>query len=336
MKPALLRGVGRIARLVIDHTLPPSQWTHEAHLALCLHLLVNDAADELPDIIRGYNDAIGKPNDDHRGFHATVTEFYVRALRTFLGTRPADEHLDDTLAVLLTRRESTRDYPLLFYSRDRLFSIAARRGFIEPDLRPLQGPDAPAASSAVIVEVPGGTGMRTAMLVIDLQCGSVCDSNPKHDSDGLVRRLNGLARRVRRGDGIVIFVQQDGPKGDDHYPGTPGWELLPDLDVREEDIVIRKTCCDAFLGTELTEILDAHGAENLIITGCSTDFCVDTTVRSALGRGYRTFVPVDGHTTSDRPHLPAESIIAHHDSIWRNFIGPNGPAVTIACLELPV
>ena len=30
-----------------------------------------------------------------------------------------------------------RDWPLRFYSRDLLFSVAARRRFVEPDLAPL-------------------------------------------------------------------------------------------------------------------------------------------------------------------------------------------------------
>ena len=33
-----------------------------------------------------------------------------------------------------------RDWPLRFYSRELLFSVAARRGFVEPDLMPLPTP----------------------------------------------------------------------------------------------------------------------------------------------------------------------------------------------------
>jgi hypothetical protein len=56
-------------------------------------------------------------------------------------------------------------------------------------------------------------------------------------------------------------------------------------------------------------------------------------VRTALAR-YRTIVPSDGHTTSDRAHLPATKIIEHHNAIWADFIAPNGPAVVQPCASL--
>src|SRR3546814_9524216 len=85
-------------------------------------------------------------------------------------------------------------------------------------------------------------------------------------------------------------------------------------DVCSSDL---KTACDAFLGTRLEEMLRMHGATRLILAGCATDYCVDTTVRAALARGWRTTVPSDGHTTADRPHLSAAKIIEHHNELGR-------------------
>ena len=173
--------------------------------------------------------------------------------------------------------------------------------------------------------------MTQALIIIDLQQGSFTDTAPKHDAAGLVARLNRLASRMRAARGSVIFVQNDGPPGDPHHPGLPGWHLLPGLDARASDRIIRKQSCDAFLRTNLEAFLRASGIDRLIITGCATDYCVDSTVRSALARGYRTVAPADGHTTSDRPHLPAEKIIAHHNAIWADFIAPGGPALVCPC-----
>jgi nicotinamidase-related amidase len=178
--------------------------------------------------------------------------------------------------------------------------------------------------------------MKNALIVIDMQQGSFTVASPKHDTTGLMQRLNRLADAVRNTAGIVIFVQQDGPDGDAHHPSQAGWHLLAELTVRPHDIVVRKTSCDAFLGTALEAVLAEHAIDRLIVTGCATDYCVDTTVRSALGRGYPTIVPADGHTTSDRPHLSAEKIIEHHNAIWADFIAPNGPAVVLACSEIPL
>ena len=178
--------------------------------------------------------------------------------------------------------------------------------------------------------------MTTALVIIDLQEGSFTPRTARYDTPGLVSRLNRLAGAVRSAGGPVIFVQHDGPPGDPHHPDQPGWQLLPELDVREGDLFVRKTACDAFLGTSLEAALAALSADRLILTGCATDYCVDTTVRSALARGYSTIVPSDGHTTADRPHLSARQIIAHHNAIWADFIAPGGAATVCPCADVPV
>jgi nicotinamidase-related amidase len=178
--------------------------------------------------------------------------------------------------------------------------------------------------------------MKTALVIIDLQQGSFTPDIPRYDPSGLVARLNDLADAVRGRDGSVVFVQHDGPAGDPHHPDLPGWQLLPDLVVRPGDLVVRKTACDAFLGTTLDKTLRSLLVDQLVVTGCATDYCVDTTVRSALARGYPTIVPLDGHTTSDRPHLSARQIIEHHNAIWADFIAPAGPATLCRCADVPL
>ncbi|WP_315833388.1 cysteine hydrolase family protein [Bradyrhizobium prioriisuperbiae] len=176
--------------------------------------------------------------------------------------------------------------------------------------------------------------MKHALIIIDMQQASF--SRPQHDSGGLVERLNRLARDIRAAGGIVIFVQHDGPEGDPQHPDLPGWQLLPDLSVEACDVIVRKTSCDAFLDTQLDALLKAREVERLIITGSATDYCIDTTVRSALAQRYPTIVPVDGHTTANRPHLTAEKIIEHHNAIWADFIAPGGPALQCPCSEVPL
>jgi nicotinamidase-related amidase len=176
--------------------------------------------------------------------------------------------------------------------------------------------------------------MRPALIVIDMQQGSFVDGPPKHDAAALVGRLNRLAAAVRAAAGAVVFIQHDGPPGDAHHPDLPGWKLLGDLDVQPGDTIVRKKSCDAFLDTSLEPFLRTHSIGRLIVTGCATDYCVDTTVRSALARGWPTVVPSDGHTTSNRPHLAAEKIIEHHNAIWADFLAPRGPAIVCPCSEV--
>lgn len=175
--------------------------------------------------------------------------------------------------------------------------------------------------------------MSDAMIIIDLQTGSFGPTCPsRHDADAMFGRLNALARHVRSGDGLVIWVHHDGPLGDVLEPGTDGWDILPALDRCAEDATVSKTACDSFLGTDLEALLRTKNPDRVVITGWATDFCVDTTVRSCTARGFKTWVAADGHTVSDRPHLPATKIIEHHHYVWSNLIAPGGP-VTIASCE---
>lgn len=160
------------------------------------------------------------------------------------------------------------------------------------------------------------------LLVIDMQVGLFGEDTPRHDAEGVVCRLNALARVVRQAGGIVIFVQHDGPQGDALEAGTDGWKLLPSLEREHEDLVVHKRACDAFYETDLSDILQEHAARQLIVTGCATDFCVDTTVRAAASRDYEIVVVEDGHTTADRPHMDSVSVIRHHNWVWKNLILP--------------
>lgn len=130
--------IREIGQGLLARTLPKERWTHEAHLAATLWLIVErpDIAAErdLPDIIRGYNVSVGGVNSDTEGYHETITQTYIRAVRGYLSRVPAEASLSEKVNALLQADEGRRDWPLRLYSRERLFSVAARRTFVEPDL----------------------------------------------------------------------------------------------------------------------------------------------------------------------------------------------------------
>ena len=63
--------------------------------------------------------------------------------------------------------------------------------------------------------------------------------------------------------------------------------------------VIEKTQYDAFLYTDLEEVLRASGIKSLVLTGVMTHLCVETTARAAFTRGFEVFVPADAVATYD-------------------------------------
>ncbi|ARS26639.1 hypothetical protein [Sphingomonas sp. KC8] len=132
--------VRRIGEGLIARTLPREDWTHEAHIAACVWLL-RERPDilperDLPAIIAAYNEAVGGVNDDNQGYHETITQCFVRATRIYLA-REGDCDLLGAVNGQLGAAEGRREWPLHFYSRERLFTVDARRGYVEPDLAQL-------------------------------------------------------------------------------------------------------------------------------------------------------------------------------------------------------
>lgn len=130
--------IRRIGEGMIACSLPKSDWTHEAHLAACLWM-VRDRPDivaerDLPVMIPRYNESVGGVNSDTEGYHETITQVYVAAVRDHLSELDEAATLLEAVNALLVSARGRRDWPLRIYSSERLFSAEARRSFVLPDL----------------------------------------------------------------------------------------------------------------------------------------------------------------------------------------------------------
>lgn len=163
-----------------------------------------------------------------------------------------------------------------------------------------------------------------ALLIIDMQKTSFTSATPRYDSDKVIQKINKLSRKFRLAGDKVIFIQHNGTKEGYCGPGTDEWEILPSLNMKSSDLIISKTANDSFYRTTLKEELTKLGINELIITGCATDFCVDSTIKSALINDFNIIVIKDGHTTADRPTLKAKQVIEHYNWIWSEMIPTKG------------
>ncbi|MBA2466493.1 MAG: hypothetical protein H0V46_02675 [Sphingomonas sp.] len=129
-------GEGLLAR-----TLPRPEWTHEAHLAATTYFLTRrpdiEIDRELPGIIHAYNESVGGVNSDCEGYHETITRAFLHGARLFLAEAGVGQPLHELVNQLLLSPMGRRDWPLRFYSPERLFSVEARRAFVPPDVAAL-------------------------------------------------------------------------------------------------------------------------------------------------------------------------------------------------------
>ncbi|EXJ78617.1 hypothetical protein A1O1_09018 [Capronia coronata CBS 617.96] len=75
--------------------------------------------------------------------------------------------------------------------------------------------------------------------------------------------------------------------------------------VREWPKVVPKNTYDAFINTNLAEVLDAANIERVVVCGVMTDCCVDTTGRSAFNCGYETWLVRDASGSANRVQYEA-------------------------------
>jgi len=161
----------------------------------------------------------------------------------------------------------------------------------------------------------------TALVVIDVQCG-ILDfpglaraEETRRALDQTILRIRSLLDRARQAGAPVIFVQHDGGPGHPLEPNTPGWPIRAEIAPLPGEPVVHKRACDAFFETALQEELGKRGVKELVIAGCMTPYCIDTSVRRAVSLGYDVVLASDGHTTADTPALTFEQVIAHHNSV---------------------
>ena len=91
-----------------------------------------------------------------------------------------------------------------------------------------------------------------------------------------------------------LRIGDPGPMGRILIRGEAGHDIIPELYPLDNEVVIDKPGKGAFYATELSDVLENHGIENLLVCGVTTEVCVNTTVREANDRGYRCIVLSDG------------------------------------------
>lgn len=116
-------------------------------------------------------------------------------------------------------------------------------------------------------------------------------TRPETDSTA----LRHFMQRTGQGSGAMAICRD----------GTTGCAFHA-LHPRDGDLVVSKTLFSCFAGTDFEAELRARGVDTLVVTGMTTECCVDCTVRDGFHRNFDMFVVVDACAAYDeRTHLAA-------------------------------
>ena len=168
--------------------------------------------------------------------------------------------------------------------------------------------------------------MTKALVIIDVQNavleGKGTPERQTHIDAALnetVARLRRLQEKARIAGAPIVMVQHDGDDGHRLAVGGAGWAIRAEVAPGANEVVVRKKSCDSFFETDLADRLGERSVTHLVVGGCMTQFCVDTTVRRAVSLGYDVTLISDGHSTADMGGLSFSQIIAHHNATLDGF-----------------
>ncbi len=121
-------------------TLPFADWSHQAHLATGLWHVATHGEDAAKPLLRegikAYNLSVGRTNDAMRGYHETVTMYFVWSAARFL-ERDAPAGLLAQVNAYVAGPFGAKEGIFRFWTRETLLSPSARLDWRDPDLRPL-------------------------------------------------------------------------------------------------------------------------------------------------------------------------------------------------------
>lgn len=160
---------------------------------------------------------------------------------------------------------------------------------------------------------------RTALLVIDVQVGLIDGVHPSHNKSEVLANIQSLLQKARASQTPVIYLQHEGDPGDTLEVNTPGWQIHPQVAPQASETVLSKRASDSFYQTPLQQVLADRGITHLVVTGCRTEYCIDTTSRRATTLGYDVTLASDAHSTTDSDTLTAGQIVAHHNETLDDF-----------------
>ena len=94
--------------------------------------------------------------------------------------------------------------------------------------------------------------------------------------------------------------------------GTAGQEIITELAPQPGDLVVRKYRSSGFWGTNLDMLLRSNRIETVIMAGCTTEGCVESTARDALFNDYYVVVPEDCVASDDPRQHEASLFLLRH------------------------
>lgn len=142
--------------------------------------------------------------------------------------------------------------------------------------------------------------MAKTLIIIDVQKAI---DHPKWGVRGNLDaevRISELLHHWRKNDWPIIHIQHNSVEDISPYrPGQPMHDFKEEVAPISGEVIVGKTTNNAFVGTELSSVLEDIDADELVICGVLTQHSVDCTARMAASLGYRVTVVSDATAATE-------------------------------------
>ena len=153
------------------------------------------------------------------------------------------------------------------------------------------------------------------LLVVDMQKCLVDEE--LYDYDSFVEKTVKLIDAARKSRVEVIYVKHDAGPGSGLSEGDDGFEIAKQVSPEEGEKVFVKTINSCFGNKEFKEYLERQEDKRLMIIGLQTNYCIDTTVKSAFERGYEVIIPEGTNSTFDNDYMTGETTVRYYnEDVW--------------------
>lgn len=149
------------------------------------------------------------------------------------------------------------------------------------------------------------------LIVINVQRAFDDSSWGKRNNPCAEKNIENLIEHWNLNQRLVIYVKHLSKNKESlFYYKSETSEFKEMINPLQKDIIITKSVNSAFIGTNLEEILRENNCPNIVITGLTTNHCVETTARMAGNLGFNPFLVSDATATFDRQSLNGETLTA--------------------------
>lgn len=157
------------------------------------------------------------------------------------------------------------------------------------------------------------------LLVVDMQEGIVDEE--LYAFDTFMKRTACLIDAARKSGTEVIFVQHDAGPGSNLTAGEKGFNIAEQVRPVQGEKVFVKKINSCFGNRDFREYMEKQEDKRLMIIGLQTNYCIDTTVKSAFERGYTVIIPEGTNTTFDNDYMTGETTVRYYkEDIWEELV----------------